>query len=356
MTETNLRSLGRDTDAVRIAIDDPRWCSFVAETEGATPFHNPAWSELLAETYRYQAFAIAITAGDGRLAGGAPFLEVRSPSRRRHWISLPFTDECPPLARDAVSRRELIAALGTAHERFGAPALEMRGTLDGFGWRLSADAVIHELELDPDVDRVRERFSRSMARNIARAEREGVTVRQATDARDLDAFYRLHAETRRRQGVPVQPRRFFNLLWSRLVESGLAFILLADVGASQAVAGALFLAGGGTTIYKFGASDVSSLRFRPNHLIFWTAIQQACARADHRFDFGRTDLGNRGLRDFKSGWGAEERPLRYSTLAPGAAEAADGLASRALSIAIRKGPNWVCRRTGEALYRYAASR
>src|SRR5581483_4142714 len=188
------------------------------------------------------------------------------------------------------------------------------------------------------------------------AEREGVVVRRASSTRDLDAFYALHTRTRRRQGVPVQPRRFFDLIWDYLASTGLAFILLADAGGREAIAGALFLASGTSTIYKFGASDPDAWRVRPNHLIFWTAIAQACRRGDRRFDFGRTDVGNAGLRAFKSGWGATERPLRYSTLAPGAATGTEGPATRALSIAIRKGPKWVCRGTGEALYRFAASR
>jgi CelD/BcsL family acetyltransferase involved in cellulose biosynthesis len=340
-----------------LGVDDPQWRSFVAESDAATPFHHPAWAELLALSYRYRAFAIAVAGQDGRLIAGAPFLEVRSLTRRRRWISLPFTDECPVLATDDAARAELSAALGNAHERFGAPALEMRGTVEGPGWLLSADAVTHELELDADAETTRKRFSRSkVVRNINRAEKEGVKVRLATETRDLDAFYRLHTHTRRRQGVPVQPRRFFELLWSRLVEPGLAYILLADAGGSEAVAAALFLRSGGSTVYKFGASDPSFLTHRPNHLIFWTAIQDACAHGNHRFDFGRTDLGNQGLRAFKAGWGASERPLRYSSLEPGAAAGAEGLTTRVLGLAIRRGPSWVCRGTGATLYRYAASR
>lgn len=340
-----------------LALGDPRWGSFVEAAPRATPFHHPAWAELLASTYGYRAFAVALSYADGELIAGMPFLEVRTLARRRRWISLPFTDECPPLLSDSTSSAELAGAMAVELERLGAPSVELRGTMDGFGWRTAADAVIHELELDSDIERIRSRFSRSQViRNIARAQREGVVVRHATSSKDLDAFYALHTRTRRRQGVPVQPRRFFELLWTRLVDSGLASILLADAGGREAVAGALFLTSGGTTIYKFGASDVDSWPRRPNHLIFWTAIQEACARGDGRFDFGRTDLDNRGLRAFKSGWGAQERPLRYSTLEPGAAAGAEGLASRALSVAIRRGPRWVCRGTGETLYRYAASR
>jgi CelD/BcsL family acetyltransferase involved in cellulose biosynthesis len=346
-----------ELDPTTLELEDPRWRSFVAACADGTPFHHPAWAELLAATYGYRAFAVGVCDEAGAVVAGAPFLEVRSISRRRRWISLPFTDECPALSANGGSPHSLSATLALGLERLGAPLAEVRGMMDGFGWHIGADAVTHELALDADLDRVRARFSRSQViRNIGRAEREGVVVRRAADAQDLDAFYALHTRTRRRQGVPVQPRRFFELIWSRLVASGLAFILLADAPGREAVAGALFLTSGGSTIYKFGASDVDSWPLRPNHLIFWTAIQEACARGDHRFDFGRTDLANRGLRAFKTGWGAEERPLRYSTLVPGAAAGSEGLASRALSVAIRRGPKWVCRGTGEALYRYAASR
>jgi CelD/BcsL family acetyltransferase involved in cellulose biosynthesis len=338
-------------------LDDPRWGAFVDQNEDATPFHHPSWARMLAETYRYRGFALGIAEGDGELIAGAPFLEVRSLSGRRRWISLPFTDECPLLANDSDAREALLTALADEPGRLRVPAVEIRAAVESFGWRVTADAVIHELELEPDPESVRKRFSRSQViRNIARAEKEGVVVRHAVGEHDLDAFYRLHTRTRRRQGVPVQPRRFFELLWGRLVQPGLASILLADVPGAEAVAGALFLHTGATTIYKFGASDVESLRLRPNHAIFWTAIQAACARGDHCFDFGRTDLGNGGLRAFKRGWGGEERPLRYSALTPGAASGAEGIGSRALGAAIRRGPKWVCTVSGQALYRYAASR
>ncbi len=338
-------------------LDDPRWRQFATNGAGSTPFHHPAWAQLLMHTYGYRGFAATIRDSQGRVTAGAPFLEVRSISRRRSWISLPFTDECAPLAESPSERTKLAASLATFQARRSGPAVVVRGTMDGVGWRTRADAVTHELELGAEVDDVRQRFSRSQVlRNIVRAEREGVIVRHASTAGDLEAFYALHTRTRRRQGVPVQPRRFFELLWSRLVGPGLASILLADAPGKRAVAGALFLRAGGITVYKFGASDPEGWPTRPNHLIFWTAIQEACARGDRRFDFGRTDLGNDGLRAFKSSWGGQERPLIHSTLEPGATTGAEGTLKRALSVAIRRGPPWICRGVGEALYRFAASR
>ena len=68
--------------------------------------------------------------------------------------------------------------------------------------------------------------------------------------------------------------------------------------------------------------------------------------------FGRTDLDNQGLRTFKTGWGALESDLAYTTFGPVAFSGEHG--HRALSAAIRHSPQWVCRVIGESLYRYAA--
>ncbi len=335
-----------------LPLDDASWAAFVASCPAATPFHHPAWGSLLAATYGFKAFALAVAGSDGRLSGGAPFLEVRDVRRRRSWISLPFTDECAPLS--AEQGREPDLALAVAG--LGAPRVEIRSAVVAAGWSARADGVIHILDLDPDPERVRKGFSRSqVVRNIARAEKEGIEVRAVASPHELEVFYALHTRTRRRQGVPVQPRRFFDLLWERVLEPGLGTILLAYRD-ETALAGALFLSWNGTTIYKYGASDPEGWPFRPNHLLFWTAVRDACLRGDRRFDFGRTDFDNAGLRAFKSGWGAVERPLVYSSLAPGALHAKPGFAGRLLGAAIRRGPTWVCRGVGELAYRYAASR
>src|SRR4051794_41068573 len=86
---------------VRLALDDPAWAALVAGSPAAPPFHHPAWAQVLADAYGYRAFVLAEAGGDdGGPVAGAPFLEVRSLAGRRRWISLPFTDSCPPLAPD----------------------------------------------------------------------------------------------------------------------------------------------------------------------------------------------------------------------------------------------------------------
>jgi CelD/BcsL family acetyltransferase involved in cellulose biosynthesis len=328
-------------------LDDPQWGAFVSSCPDAGPFHHPAWAHLLAECYGLRPFALVTSDAGGTIEAGIPVLEPRS-RRGSRLLSLPFTDSCPPLARSEPARGRLAAELALIGR------LELRGPLEGSGLVARVRGVTHVLELERDPESVRRRFRPQMRRNVARAERDGVLVRHGEARADLvDTFYGLHLRTRRRQGVPVQPRRFFGLLWDGLIERGLGSLLLAYSGTTP-VAGAVFLSWNRAVTYKFGASDPAYWGLRPNNLLFWAAIREACVRGDRTLDFGRTELDNRGLREFKSGWGAREEPLVYTFA--GASPHANGhsLVVRALGTAIRHSPAWVCRAVGEAGYRYAA--
>jgi len=340
------------TEARRLALDDPRWTAFVATCPDAQPFHHPAWADLLADVYGYRAFAIAVEDAAGEIAAGLPMIEVAGVGGRRRWIALPFTDSCAPLVR----RRDLdlAGALDEARCRAGVTRLEVRADTAWPGAWQAAQASTHRLRLDPDPEVVFERFHRSQVqRGIRRAEHGGVVVRRGSSTEDVaGTFYDLHVQTRRRQGVPVQPRAYFRRL-AAVLERGLGFALLAYAGATP-VAGAVFLAWNGTVVYKYGASDPAYWRLRPNHLIFWHAIRWACESGYRILDFGRTDASNSGLRAFKQSWGAEEQPLVYVALGNRTSDGARHAGAGAIGALIRRSPAWVCRLAGELLYRHAA--
>lgn len=340
-----------------LELTDPRWLAFVAGHPNSTPFHHPSWAQLVADCYGFRAFALATSDAAGALRAGLPVVEVRHLRGRPRWVSLPFTDYCPPLARTEQEEAHLGAVLQREGAARGIRRFEVRGPIAGAPATGHA-AVRHVLPLDADPASVYAGFHRSQVqRNIRRAERAGLTVRQAARPGDLiETFYRLHQLTRRRQGVPVQPRRFFRLLWERAIGSGLGWALIVEAAAEPIAAG-VFLAWNQTVIYKFGASDAATWPLRPNHLLFWHAIRAACEQGYRWFDFGRTDADQDGLRRFKRSWGAAEESVVYRALVGGAKGAADmpeGMVAKMLGSAIRRGPPLVCRAVGETLYRYTA--
>ncbi len=355
-----------------LELTDPRWGDFVRNHPAATPFHHPDWARLVASCYGFRAFALVTNDPEGTIRAGLPVVEVRHFHGGPKWVSLPFTDYCPPLVSTRQEEAELVSALRRASGAAGVRRVEVRSPLAGAP-ASGRMAFRHLLALEGGPASVYAGFHRSQVqRNIRRAEREGLTVRRATRPEDLvDTFYGLHLRTRRRQGVPVQPRRFFRLLWDRAIGTGLGSVLIVDAP-TQPIAAAVFLAWNGTVIYKFGASDASAWSLRPNHLLFWHAIRTACEQGYQWFDFGRTDADQEGLRNFKRSWGAIEEPLAYGVLghsphpatspgglgglkgsSPGTGPA-EGRASRMLGLVIRHGPLLLCRAVGEALYRYTA--
>jgi CelD/BcsL family acetyltransferase involved in cellulose biosynthesis len=334
----------------------PCWGGFVAGHPDAMPFHHPCWAQLVADCYGFRAFALATRDAAGAIRAGLPMVEVRHLGSGPKWVSLPYTDYCPPLISKGQEEGQLVAALQQASRAAGVRRVEIRAAVSG-GSVAGPAALRHVLALNRDPAEIYAGFHRSQVqRSIRRAEREGLTVRQATRPEDLvDTFYRLHLRTRRRQGVPVQPRRFFRLLWENAISTGLGSVLIVEASA-RPIAAAVFLAWNGTVIYKFGASDASTWSLRPNHLLFWHAIRAACEQEYRWFDFGRTDADQAGLRNFKLSWGAAEEPLVYRTLSgkSEAAPATEAMAARMLSPLIRRGPLLLCRAVGESLYRYVA--
>jgi CelD/BcsL family acetyltransferase involved in cellulose biosynthesis len=337
----------------RLDIDDPQWLEFVSSS-GATAFHHPAWARLLGDCYRYPAFAFALKGGAGRIVAGLPVMDVSNRLTGKRWVSLPYTDVCPPLVSADGSIDELVTALDEERMRHGIPRLEVRAELPGVQVRRRSDAVVHTLGLVTEPEQLHGMFKQSVRRNIAKGSRVGVTVRRATTVSDLvDTFYRLHVRTRRRQGVPVQPRRYFVRLWHRMLEPGLGFCLLAHLDRTP-VAGAIFLAFKDTVVYKYGASDDRYLSLRPNNVLLWEAIRWSGSNGYGTLDLGRTDLDQRGLRRFKSSWGAREEPLVYSTLGQTGGSGLSTRGAQLLKPMIRRSPPIVCRVLGEALYKYAA--
>jgi CelD/BcsL family acetyltransferase involved in cellulose biosynthesis len=342
----------RTSEPVELAIDDPRWEAFVLAHDEALAFHHPRWTQLLVDCYGFRPFVVAVLDRDGQLAAGLPLVEAQS-LRSRRWIGLPFTDACPPLLAPGVSPAGFAKTLDELRRSSGVSSLEVRSAIDGAGARERCDAVVHTTQLGDDPEALFKLFHKSQVqRNVRRAEREDVVVRIGDEERDLtNTFYGLHAQTRRRLGAPVQPRRFFVALWRRLLEPGLGRLLIASAG-EQPIAAAVFVAGPRTLTYKFGASDSRFWGLRPNHLIFWSAIRWACESGFERLDFGRSDLEDQGLRDFKKGWAATEEPLVYTTFGAGSEGGVRSFgAARAV---LRRSPVWVCRAAGELLYRRAA--
>lgn len=332
---------------------DPRWRELVDGASGPSAFAHPNWLALLGRRYRYDMSALCVTDG-GEILRGLPLARVESRLTGKRLVAVPFTDVCPVVRRNGVNGagdEDLARALVDERRRTGLD-IEIREDLPHVpGGHVVPRFLVHRLALDGDADAVLSRTSKSqIRRGIKKAVREGVTTRRRTNRAALEEFYALHLRTRRRQGVPIQPKSFI-LAFEQLFAAGLGYVLSAHQG-DRTLSAAVFLTHGDTVIYKYGASDERYLDRRPNNLLFADAIRHACADGFAVLDFGRTDTDNTGLAAFKRAWGATEEPLSYTYLAEHAPDLSEGRARKLLAGLIRRGPERTGQVIGTALYRH----
>jgi CelD/BcsL family acetyltransferase involved in cellulose biosynthesis len=332
-------------------VRDERWLRFISRAPQGSIFHHPRWLGLVRTTYGYSCEACCVVGRDGLLAG-LPTMRVSSRLTGRRLVAVPFSDLCEPLVHPAAedTRAGLLAALSRRRRDAGLD-LEIRAPVaDLQGGRLVSRFFHHTLRLPAHASAAERLVKPSVRRGVAKARREGLVTELRTERGALRAFYALHLRTRRRQGVPIQPKRFIEA-FAELHDAGLGFTLLVR-RQETVVAAAVFLTFNGVLTYKYGASDERHLQARPNNLLFMEAIGWACEHGMHTLDLGRTSLDNSGLAAFKRGWGADERVLPYTYTSARPPSTEESRASRALAVALRHGPEGLTRAAGELLYKH----
>ena len=291
-------------------LEDPTWDSQLAALPAATFFHGAAWARVLNATYGYVP-SYFVGSGNGSFRSLIPLLEVDSRLTGRRGISLPFTDECEPLAVSEDGFRsafdEAIAYARKREWRY----LELRGGRKYLGDAPASTSFYgHRLELNANETSVFERIDPATKRSIRKAEQSGLTIEFSRDQKAVGEFYGLLCKTRRRLGVPPQPFSFFREIHRHVLDQNKGWIVLARLG-EVPVASAVFFRSKNTSIYKFGASDDRFQHLRANNLVMWRAIKKSIAEGLQSLDFGRTSLSNYGLRRFKLGWGTSEAIIDY---------------------------------------------
>jgi hypothetical protein len=327
----------------------PAWDAIAGSHPDTTLYHRGPWLEVLRRSFGVQPSLAMLTDASSTLAacllapGGNPI--------RRRLISLPYSDFCPPLAVDDSSRDSLMSGLASLVPR---SRLEIRGAAAPAPWQVRDHFQRWTLDLLRPFNAIERDADREVRRHMRRARAAAVSIDCSSSADAIDSFFRLQLESRRRLGVPSQPRQFFKVVQEVFAKLSSIEVWFASHHGVR-VAGVVVLRDGDTLHAKWsartaGAPDGAS------HLIFMSIAEVYALRA-RALDFGRTDSRNRGLTRFKRELGAIAHPIPYSYLpmAPNldSAESLTGL-WRIASRMWRTLPIPVARIVGNMTYRYLA--
>ena len=351
---------------------DPRWDEFVAGEPAGHVYQHSAWLNCLEAEYGRPAIGLCTEEAGGSLTGVLPLVATRGvPLLRRSEIvgprlsSLPRTPVAGPLARDRTAATALLeAAVERANERPGTrlqikrDAADLDGLADGIGgaaWRAT-----YVLALPDDPEALRFGNSRNHGRikwAVNKAAKEGVRVRVADALADVHAWYPLYLKTMREVVVPPRPLRLFEAMWRELAPRDLMRLYVAEQDGRGMIAGSIVLGLGRTAYYAFNGRLRSALPLRPNEVIQWEAIHDACRRGFERYDLGEVTAGDAGLAEFKRKWNADEVQMHryyHPPPEPGAdgEDEGGGLVRRAVTSVWPRLPLATTRVVGDLAYRW----
>ena len=268
-------------------------------------FHTSAWSKVIQDSYYYKPYYI-ITEDNGKYKAVIPLMIINSLLTNSRAVSLPFSDHCEPLISEGTDFKELFKEVLNLCSKLRLKYLEIRGGNKYFNHvNPSTFDYNHQLNLTVGEETLFKNFSSNTKRNIKKAIREGVTVEMSTTKSALEDFYKMNCATRKKHGLPPQPKKFFNNLFKNVLGKDKGFVGIAKYR-GESIASAVYLLIGKKALYKFGASHMEYQNLRANNLVMWDAIKYCFGKGFESFCFGRTEPDNEGLRKFKLGWGTDE--------------------------------------------------
>jgi len=286
--------------------DPAAWDALVAEAEDVTVFHTSAWARLWIAVGQHHRFP----AGAGPLG-----LIVRDGAMGRRVMAMPYGTYGGPIVRrghpDASGVRRLLLEGYAQLVRHAWVMLSELTWYEGHRDELpaeliAADAFTHVRPLAPDFAEVLRTLPHSVRSRVRQAEAYGLTVRRATDARDVRHYHALAVRAVRRRGGLPKPHSLYQRIFRDLVPPGLARYDLVEYQ-GRAIAGSLHFMHGGRAINWLTVSDERYWSLRPNNLIIARVMRDLCEAGFHEYNLGGSPSDAAGLVRFKEGWGATRR-------------------------------------------------
>ncbi len=289
------------------------WESYVRGADGASFFHGLGWRRAVERCFGLRPEYLVVRRA-GRIAGVLPLFEMKSLLFGHSLVSLPFAIGGGAVADDEAAARALIDEAKSLAEQRRADYLELRSERALAPELATKDLyVTFRADLGEGEEALLRRMERKRRQMMSYVGKAGFTTR-VTGSEELPLFYELFAESMRRHGTPVYPRRFLAEILARHPgETNLFFVYQGDQR-DQPLAAVLNLLFKGVLMpFYAGAARPGPDGERPrgvDDFLYLALMRWGREQGFHTFDFGRSKRGT-GAYKFKARWGMEEVPLAY---------------------------------------------
>ncbi len=175
----------------------------------------------------------------------------------------------------------------------------------------------HVLDLQDGFETLYKKWTKTNARAVRQARRRGIVIRLATSLADWKTYYEAYEDSLRRWGDKASSRYEFNLFEEMQSRHSPHIKLWLATYQHKIIAGAIILYAKTHVAGWHAASLEKYFGLRPNNLIMYEAIKEACETGFLWFDFGPS-AEHEGSTAFKRHFGTKAYPsnvlIRHNTL------------------------------------------
>jgi len=292
------------------------WNNFIEECPHASVYHTWEWGELIEKAYDIKLFRL-IAEENGTIVGVLPFTTFDSALFGRKIVSLPFSDVGGFCVSDGYLEcsKELVRELLRIAKKLNVESIELRmpsqneRNLLKLGFVRGFQAFTFWLNTKLPYDKIQSAYSKKIRKNVRKAKKEGLRVREAKKISDVDKYYKLYLARMKDFGTPPAPISFWRNMWRIFYPKNMMKLIFTVVD-DREIAGFVSLLFKKRLYFILNVSSKAYWTYRGlNDLLFDEYIKYACEHGYELVDFGRTRMGT-GVHSFKEkGWGCEQVPL-----------------------------------------------
>ena len=285
--------------------DADRWDAFVGAADDATFFHRAAWRDIIEHELGHRAHYL-YAERDGAISAILPLVEIRSRLFGHALISTPFCVYGGVVATDADSAASLTRSAAELADKLRVDYLELRNRKpDSTGWPVKDLYVGFRKPISEDHDVNLKAIPRKQRAMVRKGIAAGL---EAHCGNDIDAFYRVYAESVRNLGTPVLPRRWYARL-QQTFGGDCEVTVVTHEGEPMAAVMSFYFRDEVHPYY--GGSVWQGRDVAANDFMYWSVMQRAADRGARLFDFGRSKQDT-GSYHFKKHWGFQPESLPYA--------------------------------------------
>jgi FemAB-related protein (PEP-CTERM system-associated) len=294
------------------------WDAFVRARPEGSFFHLSAWARVIAQSFGHTTHYV-LAEQDGAVVGVLPLARMKTRLFGDLLASTPYCVYGGALAATPEAGAALDAHAFGLQAKLRTPCLEYRrlGAADP-GW-VERPALYYTFR--KPIAAITGDEAKDLAANIPRKQRAEVRkgLKRGLETRtdpNVEALFRVYAESVRNLGSPVFPKRYFRALLEAFPDESDVTTVLHD---GRAVASVLSFHFKKEVLPYYGGGTREARGLAAADVMYWEVMRGAARnRGATMFDFGRSKADT-GAFAFKKNWGFEPEQLHYCyRLAPGA--------------------------------------